>query len=309
MSNEVINAAVDAPVPNAVGALGTDALPTSTPEYAPATQSFVENVAEEAVDTRHKIQDIGHKAHETRERGEEDLFQNPKSQTQSSDSLSQQAYDIMVQLVSRDPRFEVNNNIRQVLQEVQQLRVAGVPAAQGAGSADLAAIRETVEHIWTHLQEETEGAKRQAEENRSEPSPTVELIGETRALVRSVNEEVNAVRNNTIQLTNQIRMVMDVATRCLREMDKTAVKYEQNGEKSALLDELRSLRDMLADGFENARLEPIAPEPGETFRYNEHRAENGFAASGKIKRTLYPGFRWTQPTPPVILLPAIVETE
>ena len=115
----------------------------------------------------------------------------------------------------------------------------------------------------------------------------MELIGETRALVRSVNEEVNAVRNNTIQLTNQIRMVMDVATRCLREMDKTAVKYAQDGEKSALLDELHSLRDMLADGFENARLEPIAPEPGETFRYNEHRAENGFAASGKIKRTLY----------------------
>ena len=27
----------------------------------------------------------------------------------------------MVQLVSRDPRFEVNNNIRQVLQEVQQI--------------------------------------------------------------------------------------------------------------------------------------------------------------------------------------------
>ena len=66
---------------------------------------------------------------------------------------------------------------------------------------------------------------------------------------------------------------------------------------------------MLADGFENARMEPIAPEPGETFRYNEHRAENGFTAGGKIKRVVFPGFRWTQPTPPVVLLPAIVETE
>ena len=297
MSNEVINAPVETPTPNAVGALNGGALPSSTPEYAPAAQTFVENIAAKGTE---QTEATLSEAETLNARTPEHL---------NTAALSQQAYDIMVQLVSRDPRFEVNNNIRQVLQEVQQIRAAGTQSPQSADSHDLAAIRETVEHIWTHLQEETEGRRQKAEETRQEPSPTVELIGETRALVRSVNEEVNAVRNNTIQLTNQIRMVMDVATRCLREMDKTAVKYAQGGEKSELLDELHSLRDMLADGFENARLEPIAPEPGETFRYNEHRAENGFSASGKIKRTLYPGFRWTQPTPPVILLPAIVETE
>ena len=138
------------------------------------------------------------------------------------------------------------------------------------------------------------------------PNPTAELITETRALARAVQKEIDVVRNNTIQLQNQMQIVMGATTECLREMDKTARQYEQqeqheqtNGtsQTSALLDQLRSLRDMLAVKFENARLEPIAPEPGDTFRLNEHRADNGFASTGKIKRTVFEGFRWTQPNP------------
>ncbi len=327
MPNEIINAPVESTNSDAVGTLGMDALPASTPEYAPAAQVFVENVTGRGTEE---------------ERGAGGAIKTPDAPpTASADaSLPQQAYDLMVQFVSRDPRFELNNNVRQVLAEVQHLRMA---ATDAPADSDLAVIRETVQHIWTHLQK-TEGEKRLRGEETDAVvvptsntfpanAPTAELINETRTLVRSVNEEVNATRNNTIQMTNQMRIAMDVTTRCLREMDKTARKYEQqierqsvqqtqqqteqhaaghseeHGEIIALLDELRSLRDMLADGFENARLEPIAPEPGEPFRYNEHRADNGFTAGGKIKRTLFAGFRWTQPTPPVVLLPAIVETE
>ena len=343
MSNETINTPVETVIPEAVGALGADALPASTPEYAPAAQIIVENVTpkreeEEKGDTGAVSGQVTNRASTPLSGGEghEPRTTSHEPSTIAAADLPQQAYDLMVQFVSRDPRFELNNNARQILAEVQHLRAA-VPDAQG-NSTDLAAIRETVQHIWTHLQSEGSGVRGQGAEEKGALStnegatpgangsaPTAELINETRTLVRSVNEEVNAVRNNTIQLTNQMRIAMDVTTRCLREMDKTTRKYEQQaeqqteplasghaapvGETAALLDELRSLRDMLADGFENARLEPIAPEPGEPFRYNEHRAENGFAASGKIKRTLYAGFRWTQPTPPVVLLPAIVETE
>ncbi len=324
MSNEIINAPVQSTNPDAVGALGVDALPASTPEYAPAAQVFVENVAGRGAEE------------EKRRRGEEErdaggAIATPDTPpTASADaSLPQQAYDLMVQFVSRDPRFELNNNVRQVLAEVQHLRMAATD--KPVANSDLAVIRDTVQHIWTHLQNEGTGNREQGTEDKvtsgaaPASAPTAELINETRTLVRSVNEEVNATRNNTIQMTNQMRIAMDVTTRCLREMDKTARKYEQQiaqqteahtagqsgerGELAALLDELHSLRDMLADGFENARLEPIAPEPGEAFRYNEHRADNGFTAGGKIKRTLFAGFRWTQPTPPVVLLPAIVETE
>lgn len=326
MSNEIIKAPVQSTNPDAVGALGADTLPASTPEYAPAAQVFVENVAEQGTEE------------EKRRRGEEERDASGAAKTPDAPpsaladaSLPQQAYDLMVQFVSRDPRFELNNNVRQVLAEVQHLRMAATD--KPAADSDLVMIRETVQHIWTHLQSEGTGNKEQGVEGAAiaapANAPTAELINETRTLVRSVNEEVNATRNTTIQMTNQMRIAMDVTTRCLREMDKTARKYEQqierqaeqqteqyavgrdgeHGEIIALLDELHSLRDMLADGFENARLEPIAPEPGEAYRYNEHRADNGFTAGGKIKRTLFAGFRWTQPTPPVVLLPAIVETE
>ena len=330
MSSEIINAPGEVTNPDAVGAVGGEVLPASTPEYAPAAQVFVEDVAGKG--TGNREQGIEEKGERKKEKGG---APEPETDTLPSASadLSQQAYDLMVQFVSRDPRFEVNNNIRQILAEVQHLRAEASNAL--APITDLAVIRETVQHIWTRLQNEGTGNREQGTEESgavatallaapsfapaapSPAAPSLELINETRTLVRSVNEEVNAVRNSAIQLTNQMRIAMDVTTRCLREMDKTARKYEQTlgersgeqGETGALLDELRSLRDMLADGFENARLEPIAPEPGDAFRYNEHRAENGFAASGKIKRTLFAGFRWTQPTPPVVLLPAIVETE
>ncbi len=246
-----------------------------------------------------------------------------------SASPEKRLYDLLLEEFSRDPRFELHTNVRALMQDVQDIKALAQHAnAPAAAANDLAAIRETVEKIWTHAQEtgnreqgteeKTEDRRQKTEEanpqsaieyRQSAIPPTPELISETRALVRSVNEEVNATRNSVIQLTNQGRMMLDVATRCLREMDKTAQKYEQQGETGALLDELRSLRDMLADGFENARLEPIAPTAGEPFRYSDHRADNGFASSGKIKRTIFPGFRWTQPNPPVVLLPAIVETE
>ena len=245
-------------------------------------------------------------------------------------SPEKRVYDLLLEEFSRDPRFELHTNVRALLDEVQAIKAMPQTAnASAAVTDDLAAIRETVEKIWTHLEGEkgTEEEKRRKGEeetqstihnsqstieNRQSAIVTPELIAETRALVRSVNEEVNATRNSVIQLTNQGRMMLDVTTRCLREMDKTARKYaqqEQSGETNPLLDELRSLRDMLADGFENARLEPIAPEPGETFRYSDHRADNGSTSSGKIKRTVFPGFRWTQPNPPVVLMPAVVETE
>jgi len=314
MSDNVIQEAHNPPqhweetlVSNASGPFGIDALPSSTPEYAPVVQMFVEQVMAEPA------------AESTIKPVAEPIIREPiiEAKSEASSPLEKQAYDLMVQVVSRDPRFELNHNVRQVLEEVQLLRAKTASASADTNNTDLAIISETVQNIWTHLQKEgTENREHGGAETENQTpnaSPTQELINETRALVRSVNEEVNASRNNTIQLTNQVRTAMDVATRCLREMDKTAVKYEQkynqNSEAGPLLDELRSLRDMLADGFENARLEPIEPEPGETFRYNEHRPENGFAASGKIKRTLYPGFRWMQPTPPVVLLPALVETE
>ena len=240
-------------------------------------------------------------------------------------SPEKRVYDLLLEEFSRDPRFELHMNVRALLEEVQAIKAMPQTAnVSAAVSEDLTAIRETVTKIWTHLEGESVGAQfiapsaiiAPAAANVS-PTPntqhsTPELIAETRALVRSVNEEVNATRNSVIQLTNQGRMMLDVTTRCLREMDKTARKYEQqeqSGATNPLLDELRSLRDMLADGFENARLEPIAPEPGETFRYSDHRADNGSTSSGKIKRTVFPGFRWTQPNPPVVLMPAIVETE
>ncbi len=230
-------------------------------------------------------------------------------------SPEKRVYDLLLEEFSRDPRFELHTNVRALLEEVQAMKA--MPQTANASTAvnnDIAVIRETVAKIWTHLEEKSVGAQSIAPSgvDTPNPQPSTELIAETRALVRSVNEEVNATRNSVIQLTNQGRMMLDVATRCLREMDKTAQKYEpqeQSGATNPLLDELRSLRDMLADGFENARLEPIAPEPGETFRYSDHRADNGSASSGKIKRTVFPGFRWTQPNPPVVLMPAIVETE
>lgn len=244
-------------------------------------------------------------------------FNSAPAETAATPAVSpeKRVYDLLLEEFSRDPRFELHTNVRALLQEVQAIKAMPQHAnVSAAVSNDLTAIRETVTKIWTHLEGESVGAQFIAPSAVNTPNTqlSTELIAETRALVRSVNEEVNATRNSVIQLTNQGRMMLDVTTRCLREMDKTAQKYEQQeqqGETNPLLDELRSLRDMLADGFENARLEPIAPEPGETFRYSDHRADNGSASSGKIKRTVFPGFRWTQPNPPVVLLPAVVETE
>ena len=192
MSNEIINAPVQTTNPEAVGAVGSDALPASTPEYAPVAQVIVENVAEEKADR------------ETGRQGEEEKGSSVKGAEQGAASnaptphaslsapsvatLSQQAYDVMVEIVSRDPRFEINNNVRQVLEEVQHLRLAG-NAPQTANGSDLAVIRETVQHIWAHLQQQ-EGEKGRGKEGENAastpnasapaPSPTQELINETR---------------------------------------------------------------------------------------------------------------------------------
>ena len=373
MSNDTLNPA---------GA-GAETLPSSTPEYAPATQTVVENVPEgethttivETPPTVHlpdnspylaprepepqqapetpdmptapnvpaSMPDVpltapdapvppAQPAHPPTNAPEQatntslppvtpdsphtppTAFASAPAETAAAPAASpeKRVYDLLLEEFSRDPRFELHTNVRALLQEVQAMKAMPQHADVSTSvTNDLAAIRTTVEKIWTHLEGESVGAQFIAPSavNTPNPQPSAELIAETRALVRSVNEEVNATRNSVIQLTNQGRMMLDVTTRCLREMDKTAQKYEQQGETNPLLDELRSLRDMLADGFENARLEPIAPTPGETFRYSDHRADSGSASSGKIKRTVFPGFRWTQPNPPVVLLPAIVETE
>ena len=349
MSNDAINPA---------GA-GTEALPASTPEYAPVTQVVVEDVpagethtaAVETPPTPPLPDSSPYLAPREPEPQETPTLPVTPTITETSDaptppvtppvpvppvapahlpttsavstpvadaSPEKRIYDLLFEEFSRDPRFELHTNIRALMQEVQAIKAMTPQAARTAATEeDITRIRETVEKIWTRLEEESVGAQFITPSAINAPSavstpnsqPSTELIAETRALVRSVNEEINATRNSVIQLTNQGRMMLDVATRCLREMDKTALHYEKQGETNPLLDELRSLRDMLADGFENARLEPITPEPGETFRYSDHRADNGSASSGKIKRTVFPGFRWTQPNPPVVLMPAIVETE